>query len=64
MLFRSGVPPHTFALHLAFMHGLSPQDALRVFGPAWTLSLEAQFYLVAPFVMPLLRARQVPGRPR
>lgn len=53
----TGVPPHTIALHLGFMHGLSPGDAARIFGPAWTLSLEAQFYLVAPFVMPLLRAR-------
>ena len=53
----TGAPPHTIALHLAFLHGLSPGDALRIFGPAWTLSLEAQFYLVAPLVMPLLRAR-------
>ncbi len=53
----TGTPPHTLVLHATFLHGLSPGDALRVFGPAWTLSLEAQFYLVAPFVMPLLRAR-------
>ena len=52
-----GVPPATIALHVSFLHGLSPRDALRIFGPAWTLSLEAQFYVVAPFVIPLLRVR-------
>jgi peptidoglycan/LPS O-acetylase OafA/YrhL len=53
----TGVPAHTIALHLGFLHGLVPDETSRIFAPAWTLSLEAQFYLVAPFVMPLLRAR-------
>jgi peptidoglycan/LPS O-acetylase OafA/YrhL len=44
-------------LHLTFLHGLLPREAVRIFGPAWTLSLEAQFYLVAPLVMPALRKR-------
>lgn len=53
----SPLPLHSVCLHILFMHGLFPGEGLRIFGPAWTLSLEVQFYLVAPLVMPLLRAR-------
>jgi peptidoglycan/LPS O-acetylase OafA/YrhL len=35
-------------LNLLFAHGIFPAEAGRVFGPAWSLSLEMQFYLVAP----------------
>jgi peptidoglycan/LPS O-acetylase OafA/YrhL len=32
-----------------FLHGLWPDEATKVFGPGWSLSLEMQFYLIAPF---------------
>ncbi|WP_185765214.1 acyltransferase family protein [Niallia circulans] len=36
--------------HLTFLHGLIPQNAVSILGPAWSLSLEMQFYLVFPFL--------------
>ncbi len=44
-------------LHLTFLHGVHPSRATVVFGPAWTLSLEMQFYAVAPFVASWLKQR-------
>src|ERR1700761_4135915 len=43
-------------LHLALLHGLVsqaflPHSQLMFLSPAWSLSLEWQFYLVAPFVI-------------
>lgn len=42
-------------LHATFLHGLWQGEATKIFGPAWTLSLEMQFYAVAPFVVFLLQ---------
>lgn len=49
-----------FGLHLTLLHGLIPDTlipfASRTFlAPAWSLSLEWQFYLVAPGILYLLR---------
>ncbi|MGM0882588.1 MAG: acyltransferase family protein [Bacillota bacterium] len=40
--------------HLTFLHGLIPTQNVSVLGPAWSLSLEMQFYLLFPFIFLLM----------
>ena len=52
--FSSYVAPLTWFdvfSHLIFLHGLWQSENTKVFGPAWTLSLEIQFYAFAPFLV-------------
>ncbi len=59
-------PPHPLLWHLAahvtLLHGLIPQGLLpyawiSLLGPAWSLSTEWQFYLLAALTVPLLPKR-------
>ena len=49
----------TLGLHFLFLHGIFPAHAGGIFGPAWSLSLEVQFYLIAPWIMAWQRWRPI-----
>jgi peptidoglycan/LPS O-acetylase OafA/YrhL len=55
----SDVPWSSVALNVFFLHGIWPEEAFRILAPAWSLSLEVQFYLVAPFFVWFLRHKPV-----
>lgn len=49
-------------LHLTMLHGIIPESILKyasnsILSPAWSLSLEWQFYLLAPFIIGLISRR-------
>ena len=54
-----------FLLHLSMLHGLVPDSLLpystgAFLGPAWSLSLEWQFYVLAPVIIGLMARGLVP----
>jgi len=56
----SGKYPWYIALHLFLLQGIVPDSVLKysaitILNPAWSLSLEWQFYLVAPFMIALCK---------
>jgi peptidoglycan/LPS O-acetylase OafA/YrhL len=42
--------------HLTFLHGISPVDIISLNGALWTMTVDAQFYLVLPLVAFVLAA--------
>lgn len=74
-LFYFGIMPRTFNVdqtfnhvisHISMLHGLVPSEILpnaekTLLNPAWSISVEWQFYIVAPFLFFLLMTWPVAG---
>jgi peptidoglycan/LPS O-acetylase OafA/YrhL len=63
---ESGARVSHLVWHLALLHGLPPRDGLpgsagTVLAPAWSITLEWQYYLIAPFLWRLWRSSPVVG---
>ena len=55
-----------FLLHFSMLHGVVPEEVLKyasssILAPGWSLSLEWQFYILAPFIIFLLRKNVIVG---
>ncbi len=53
-------------LHITMLHGIIPQDVLpnasgAILNPAWSISLEWQFYLIAPLIFFIIRKNRYFG---